>query len=271
VASITPKEITVSKVKIPSCSINATFPYTFTATCSGDEFTATGIINNDSIKIEYDVKYNDTETTKSVGKNKKVTATSIRVKKDTDYPDGSNYTIKSATLNSSDGEIVADNITEFEVTEECTLEYTYGEPLNLKTGNVRITYGSGTVENVTFKEAVEKGLTIKYSNKATAKTGDHLSVSDSGKWLVLTMDGISSWYKTNNLKINKKGAHFRRVTLQKNALVHAGIIATCMIFVNSLFTDLYIPSGTHQQLLLPHGPHGLPIQPATVPGAYRLP
>ena len=71
--SITPKEITVSKVKIPSCSINATFPYTFTATCSGDEFTATGIINNDSIKIEYDVKYNDTETTKSVGKNKKVT------------------------------------------------------------------------------------------------------------------------------------------------------------------------------------------------------
>ena len=70
----------------------------------------------------------------------------------------------------------------------------------MKTGNVRITYGSGTVENVTFKEAVEKGLTIKYSNKATAKTGDHLSVSDSGKWLVLTMDGISSWYKTNNLK-----------------------------------------------------------------------
>ena len=207
--NITPKEITVSKVKIPSCSINATFPYTFTATCAGDEFTATGIINNDSIKIEYDVKYNDTETTKSVGKNKKVTATSIRVKKDTDYPDGSNYTIKSATLNSSDGEIVADNITEFEVTEECTLEYTYGEPLNLKTGNIRITYGSGTVENVTFKEAVEKGLTIKYSNKATAKTGDHLSVSDSGKWLVLTMDGISSWYKTNNLKINKKDLHLK--------------------------------------------------------------
>ncbi len=79
----------------------------------------------------------------------------------------------------------------------------------MKTGNVRITYGSGTVENVTFKEAVEKGLTIKYSNKATAKTGDHLSVSDSGKWLVLTMDGISSWYKTNNLKINKKDLHLK--------------------------------------------------------------
>ena len=140
--SITPKEITVSKVKIPSCSINATFPYTFTATCSGDEFTASGIINNDIIKIEYDVTYTDTESTKAVGKNKKVTATNIKVKTDDDYPDGKNYTVKSANLTSSDGEIVADNITEFEVTEECKLEYTYGETLDLKTGNVKITYGS---------------------------------------------------------------------------------------------------------------------------------
>ena len=31
-----------------------------------------------------------------------------------------------------------------------------------------------------------------------------MSVSDTGKWLMLTMDGISSWYKTNNFKINKK-------------------------------------------------------------------
>ena len=69
---------------------------------------------------------------------------------------GKNYTVKSANLTSSDGEIVADNITEFEVTEECKLEYTYGETLDLKTGNVKITYGSGTVENVTFEEAVEK-------------------------------------------------------------------------------------------------------------------
>ncbi len=213
--SITPKEITVSKVKIPSCSINATFPYTFTATCSGDEFTAAGIINNDIIKIEYDVTYTDTESTKAVGKNKKVTATNIKVKTDDDYPDGKNYTVKSATLTSSDGEIVADNITEFEVTEECKLEYTYGETLDLKTGNVKITYGSGTVENVTFEEAVEKGLTIKYSNKTTAKTGDHLSVSDTGKWLMLTMDGISSWYKTNNFKINKKDLHIKADNKQR--------------------------------------------------------
>lgn len=233
--SITPKEITVSKVKIPSCSINATFPYTFTATCSGDEFTASGIISNDIIKIEYDVTYTDTESTKAVGKNKKVTATNIKVKTDDDYPDGKNYTVKSATLTSSDGEIVADNITEFEVTEECKLEYTYGETLDLKTGNVKITYGSGTVENVTFEEAVEKGLTIKYSNKTTAKTGDHLSVSDTGKWLMLTMDGISSWYKTNNFKINKKDLHIKADNKQRYYGDENSSVTFTYTFTNSDF------------------------------------
>ena len=71
------------------------------------------------------------------------------------------------------------------------------------------------------------------------------------------------YYEVISCKI-KKEAHFRRVTLQKNALVHAGIIAICMIFVNSLFRDLYIPSGIHLLLWQPHVLHELPTQPETV-------
>ena len=42
------------------------------------------------------------------------------------------------------------------------------------------------------------------------------------------------YYGVISCKI-KKEAHFRRVTLQKNAFVHAGIIATDMVFVNVFF------------------------------------
>lgn len=37
-----------------------------------------------------------------------------------------------------------------------------------------------------------------------------------------------------------------------------------------VLTGWYIPSGSHPQLLLPHGLPGLPIPPETVLCAYRL-
>ena len=47
------------------------------------------------------------------------------------------------------------------------------------------------------------------------------------------------YYGVISCKI-KKEAHFRRVTLQKNALVHAGIIATGMVFVNVFFSEICV-------------------------------
>ena len=56
------------------------------------------------------------------------------------------------------------------------------------------------------------------------------------------------YYGVISCKI-KKEAHFRRVTLQKNAFVHAGIIAICMIFVNSLFETILKICIAHQGLI----------------------
>lgn len=47
--TITPKTINITSVKIPECSINATFPYTFSATASGSDVVSDDIINNDNI------------------------------------------------------------------------------------------------------------------------------------------------------------------------------------------------------------------------------
>ena len=38
----------------------------------------------------------------------------------------------------------------------------------------------------------------------------------------------------------KKRAYFRKVTLRKNAFVHAGIIATGMVFVNVFFSEICV-------------------------------
>lgn len=62
-----------------------------------------------------------------------------------------------------------------------------------------------------------------------------MSVSDTGKWLMLTMDGISSWYKTNNFKINKKDLHIKADNKQRYYGDENSSVTFTYTFTNSDF------------------------------------
>ena len=210
---ITPKQIKITDVKIPPCSINATFPYTFTATAKGDvtnDFTAEGIINEDKIMLSYKVTYPLGSGT--VGQGKTVNVSDIKIIQNAaGYEAGKNYTTENTTLTSSKGEVQQVKVKSYSVTSPCRLKYTYGEPLDLNTGNIHIVFDNNTEVDLTFEQAKSNGFIIKYRNtdQTEANNGDHLCVSDTGTALLIVGPESTGTKWTNPLEISKKDLHIK--------------------------------------------------------------
>lgn len=208
---ITQKEIEIKDVRVPSCSVNATFPYTFTATAKGNvagDFTAEGIINGDLITILYDVTY----PTGGIGTGKAVNISNIRISPTAiGYEAGKNYKLKNTTLTSNKGEVKAVQVVDYSINTDCQLEYTYGTPLNLNTGSIHVKFDNGEEVDVTFEQAKSNGFVIQYnkSGKPEAKNGDQLHVSETGTSILVTGPNDTGFQWTNPLKINKKDLHIK--------------------------------------------------------------
>lgn len=208
------REINITDIsKIPVCTSQMakteTFPYTIPATAVSDagEFTASEIIEGDKIKISYGVTYDDN----TVGPKTVTISAPVIVTGETGYESGANYTVKSC-ITSSNGKVEDKTVTNIAIDSMCTLAYTYGTPLDLQTGAIKITYDSGEVVTKTFEEAKSLGVRIRYGKTNTeAKNGDKITVDYSGTNLIVDYpsdSSIRSLY-TGKLDIAQKELHIK--------------------------------------------------------------
>jgi uncharacterized repeat protein (TIGR02543 family) len=205
------KEIEITAIsKIPDCAGAARwgeFPYTINTTATDSEYTATGILAGDKVMISYGVEYTDgDEGSQTVNITNPSTVTDNE-----NYPDGNNYKIVKC-ITTATGHVSSDTVQKIQIRAACTLEYTYGEPLDLNGGTIIITYASGGTQIVTFKEAQELGFRIRYRNRnKEANDGDKLTVDYTGENLIVDYPSDTSVVSrtTSNLTINKKDLHVK--------------------------------------------------------------
>lgn len=144
--------------------------------------TVNGLFNNDPVKVTYNAQYANSTPTDSTS----ITVADMAL--DNDYGESYNYTVSDWTNTAPGGRVYARNITTMEITEQPTLSYTYGEPLNINTGTVHIEYDSGEEYDVTFKEAVNthKAVLTYTDTGKNVINQTHLIVADTGRTMTLT-------------------------------------------------------------------------------------
>lgn len=180
------KAITVSSItKIPPCTPtmakNETFPYTvMTTDVSGQYCTVTGLVNGDTILLSYGATYQ----TNTEGNQEVSITLPTAVEDSAEYPKSKNYTVTDYSPKTATGVVEGTVIESISMTESCKSDYTYGEPLNLDSGKIRIKYNNNSYVNKTFKEAQEEPYNVKiyYGNtgETVAKHGDKLTVNQTG-------------------------------------------------------------------------------------------
>lgn len=206
--TINPREIKITGVSdIPKCSLSA-YPGPVSVQADNTGFTAigvgsnqtnneTGILTGDSVSVSYRVYYTGGESGKSVGTGKPVrilgnegiSNTDDYNLKILDTGDGNNYILMTDHPYidyATGGEVIEATMTGFTVTKWCDLTYTYGTPLNLDSGNIRITYEETDPADLTFEAAKSAGLRIRFFDGAEAfseviNNGRPLFVSDTGR------------------------------------------------------------------------------------------
>ena len=110
---------------------------------------------NDAIKITYTVMYT------SVNEASNVLVNISDVVLDSEFGDGGNYELRDKPSTALGGNIYGKQIAMVEITTQPKLEYTYGEPLDLSSNGVRITYDSGlVVSNIAFSNLASYGVDI---------------------------------------------------------------------------------------------------------------
>ncbi|MCC8169463.1 MAG: YDG domain-containing protein, partial [Oscillospiraceae bacterium] len=206
----TQKSIDITAISnIPACTAqeaaNNSFPYTILATAEASYFTATGILEDDDIKISYDVTYAD-----NTEGNQTVSISNCEIV--SDYGAGNNYTIGSCIDSSNDGVVEERSITSLILnTDNLDLQYTYGETLDLSGGKITVIYNSDTSETISFDDADSYGIAIIYeSTERTAATGDKITVKDhngSGLKVYCPDDDTVRSRTTGKLEITKKDLH----------------------------------------------------------------
>lgn len=181
-------------------------------------------INDDNIRISYDAVY----SSESPNSRYDVGITNIQL--DENYGRNKNYTIDAANSVKTvigGGKIFAQAVKSVQITEQPKLIYTYGEPLDLNSGNVHITYDTGAEGDIKFSELREVGIELVYYDDASEQetgavnNGDIITVKgQNGKKIKLKIESaydIGSVY-TDSLTVTKAAADITAVTLDADNL-----------------------------------------------------
>lgn len=130
-------------------------------------------VNYDKIKILYNAKYTDTAPNSQAPVY--IDYTGIDASEDK-YKLGANYYISSDSTGTATGEIKDKEIEKLRILNQPVLDYIYGDPLNLDSGVVEVTYDDGSKAELHFADLPAGKTKLVYSDNTEAKNHDVLYV-----------------------------------------------------------------------------------------------
>jgi hypothetical protein len=166
------------------------------------------------------------------------------------YERSANYYVSEAVDSAPHGRIYDKEITNVEITKQPTLEYTYGDKLDLNGGRVKITYDSGLVEeDIPFDELQGHRIKLTYTDSSdAADTGDVLTVPyHNGRAITLTAESVHDVLPavTDKISVAKRTLEYGECSV--NSIVYDGkttLTTGKIVFVNPQNDDDVTASGT---------------------------